>query len=159
MYRKKSEIIGHIQSYHRQVAKLYRDISEKTTDNEMKSLVNELCEHEESRDNYLERHRKIAEAMNCWLEFPCERLSAQITECFRNLELGTEITMEQLVKIEMHFDDCLIKLYNILSSENAMSETVANTFYYMLKKTEKEKRILATMLYNSGTSLKMAFSE
>jgi len=58
----------------------------------------------------------------------------------------------------MHFDDCLIKLYNILASENELSETVANTFYYMLKKTKKEETTLANMLFNSGNNLHHSFS-
>jgi hypothetical protein len=48
------------------------------------------------------------------------------------------MTIRDLIKMELYFDDCLIKLYNILASENELTETVANTFYYMLKKQKKE---------------------
>lgn len=153
MYRQKSEIIRQIQSYHRQVAQLYITISDRVEDKKMKSLIRELYEHEKSREQYLERHRKIAEAMNCWLDFPCEKLSDQISECLKALDLQESLGMEELVKIQLHFDDCLIKLYNILASENALSESAATIFYYMLRKTEKEKTMLAGMLYNSGNGL------
>jgi hypothetical protein len=53
----------------------------------------------------------------------------------------------------LHFDDCLIKLYNILAVENELSETVANIFYYMLKKTKKEQHMLANMLYKSKSHM------
>ena len=53
----------------------------------------------------------------------------------------------------MHFDDCLIKLYNILASENELSETVANVFYHMSKKTKTENTMLAEMFYNSKNKL------
>lgn len=92
--------------------------------------------------------------MNCWLDFPCERLSDQIADCFRALNVHDTMSMEEIIKIELHFDDCLIKLYNILASENELSESVATIFYYMLRKTEKEKEILAGMLFNSGRNLK-----
>jgi hypothetical protein len=153
MYRQKSEIIGQIQSYHMQVAKLYHNIYEKIDNSEMKKLINDLYEHEMSRERYLERHKKIAEAMNCWLDFPCEKLTNQISECFKNLNTGSDLSMEELIRIELHFDDCLIKLYNILASENELSEAVLNIFYYMLKKTGREKDILAEMLFKSGNSL------
>ncbi len=160
MYRQKSEIIKQIQSYHKQVAGLYHDIYEKAENNEIKSLIFELYEHEKERERYLERHKKIAEAMNCWLDFPCEKLSNQINECLKeNLDPESEVTMEDLLKLELHFDDCLIKIYNILSAENALSETAANIFYYMLKKTTKEQNILANMLFNSKTSLRSLFPE
>lgn len=159
MYRKKSEIIGQIQSYHNQVAMLYNDIYEKAENDEIKSLLFNLYEHEIDREKYLERHKKIAEAMDCWLEFPCEKLSSQINECLEhNFGQKSEVTMEDLLKLELHFDDCLIKIYNILAAENALSETAANTFYYMLKKTKKEQDILADMLYNSRSNMHNAFS-
>jgi len=154
MYKQKSEIIGQIQSYHKQVAELYYEIYEKADNKEIKSLLFELYEHEKDREKYLERHKNIAKAMNCWLDFPCEKLSNQINECLEhNFGEKSEVTMEDLLKLEMHFDDCLIKIYNILASENALSETAANIFYYMLKKTTKEQNILANMLFNSKTNL------
>jgi len=153
MYRQKSEIIGQIQSYHKQVADLYHHIYEKIEESEIRMMIYDLYEHEKSREKYLERHKRIAEAMNCWLDFPCEKLSNQISDCFKNLNTEGNLSMEALIKIELHFDDCLIKLYNILASENALSETVANIFYYMLKKTTKEKILLGNMLHNSGNNL------
>jgi hypothetical protein len=159
MYKQKSEIIGQIQSYHNQVAQLYYEIYEKAESKEMKSLVYDLCEHEKDRERYLERHRKIALAMNCWLDFPCEKLSNQISECLEhNFGPKSEVTMEDLLKLELHFDDCLIKIYNILAAENALNEIAVNIFYYMLKKTKKEQDLLANMFFNSGSNMKQAFS-
>lgn len=158
MYKQKSEIIAQIQEYHKQVAKLYYDIYEKCTGNEIKLLIHDLYEHERYREKYLERHLKIAQAMNCWLDFPCDKLSKQIADCFENINPGSVVTMEELLKIELHFDDCLIKLYNILASENELTETIANIFYYMLKKTKREKDILANMLYNSNSNMQFRFS-
>lgn len=159
MYRQKSEIIEQIQSYHKQVAQLYYEIFEKTDNKEMKPLVFDLYEHEKEREIYLDRHKKIAQAMNCWLDFPCDRLSKQISECLEhNFGPRSEVTMEDLLKLEMHFDDCLIKLYNILAAENELSETMANIFYYMLKKTKKEKDILANMLFNSKSNMQQTLS-
>ncbi len=106
-----------------------------------------LQEYEKSHDKCLEKHKKIAEAMKGWLDFPCDKLSNQISDCFKNLNTESDLTMEGLIKLELHFDDCLIKLYRFLASENELSETVINTFYYMLKKTKKEESILANMLH------------
>lgn len=150
MYRKKSEIIQQIQSYHRKVAELYHDIYETTENKNIKPLLFDLYEQEKDREEYLERHKNIAQAMNCWLDFPCERLSSQMEECLRlNNVSRSEVTMEDLLKLELHFDDCLIRIYNILAAENALSETAANIFYYMLKKTRREQDLLANMFFNS----------
>ena len=149
MYKQKSTIIEQIQSYHKQLAELYFGLYEKTEDQEIKLLIYDLYQHEKFRETNLDKHKKIAEAMNCWLNFPSNKLSNQISECFKNINTGPNLSMGELIKIELHFDNCLIKLYNILASENELSETMVNIFYYMLKKTKKEETTLANMLYNS----------
>jgi hypothetical protein len=158
MYRKKSKIIEQIQSYHRQVAKLYFEIYEKVDDKEIKSILLNLYQHERSREEYLEKHKIIAETINCWLHFPCDKLSNQITDCFKEINIESNLTMKGLIKLEVYFDNCLIKLYNILASENAMNEQVTNIFYYMLKKTKKEEEMLSSMLSKSESSIQLTFA-
>jgi len=158
MYRQKSEIIEQIQSYHKQVAGIYLDIYEKVENKDMKAFIFDLYQLEKDREKYLERHKRIARAMNCWLDFPCEKLSNQISECLgHNFGRKSEVTMEDMLKLDLHFDDCLIKLYNILAAENALSEMAANIFYYMLKKTKKEQELLTGMLFNSKNNFLHVF--
>jgi len=150
MYQKKCDIINKIQSYHQQVGALYYEMYKKAEDHQIKLLLLDLYRHEKFREQYLEKHRVVARAMNSWLEFPCDQLSDQISACFKNINTRADLTMEEIIHVELHFDDCLIKLYNILSSENTRSESLINIFYYMLKKTKKEKNLLTNMLVNSG---------
>jgi hypothetical protein len=119
----------------------------------MKKLLYELYEHEKFREKYLEKHRKIAKTMNCYLEFPCEKLLDQISDCFKNIHAESNLTIDELINLELHFDDCLIKIYNILSSENELDGSLANTFYYMLKKTKAEEAILAKLFHNSKKNI------
>lgn len=157
MYKQKSEIIKQIQSYHKQLATLYNNLYEKIEDDEIKLLISDLYQHEKSRCDYLEKHKKIATVINCWLNVPSEKLSNQISECFQNIKTDSNLSMSELISIELHFDNCLIKLYNILASESELSETVTNIFYYMLKKTKKEEKTLAQMLFNSKNNIKYKF--
>ncbi len=158
MYRKKSKIIEQIQSYHRQVASLFFNLYQRIDDEEVRLIVHELYEHERDREQYLDKSRKVAEAINFWLEFPCEKLSNQISECFKGLNIESELTVKDILKLEVHFDNCLIKLYNILSSEDAMSENVTNIFYYMLKKTKKEEEMLATLMNKAERVIHLHFA-
>lgn len=153
MYKKKSEVIKQIQSYHKQLSELYLELYEKVEISELKSLLNDLYEHEKSRQAYLEKHARVAQIMDSWLNVPYKKLSKQISDCFKDLEMNEKITMNDIIKIELHFDNCLIKLYNLLSAENELNESLTNVFYYMLKKTNKEERLLAKMFQNSNQSL------
>ena len=158
MYKQKNEIIEQIQSYHKQLAKLYFGLYEEVEDEEIKLLIYDLYQHEKFREKYLEKHKKIAEAMNCWLSVPSNKLSNQISDCFKNIKTEPGLSMADLIKLELYFDNCLIKLYNILASENELSETMINIFYYMLKKTKKEETTLAKMLYNSKNNTHYKFT-
>jgi len=158
MYMLKSEVIGQIQSYHRQLADLYLGLYEKVHDKRIGMLIHDLQQHELARDHYLEKHKKIAEANNCWLSVPAEKLSNQISACFKDIHTGPGLTMSELINIELHFDNCLIKLYNILSVEDELSESMHNIFYYMLKKTKKEEATLARMLVHSKDGVNYKFS-
>ncbi|MBN2728565.1 MAG: hypothetical protein JXR53_05015 [Bacteroidales bacterium] len=146
MYQKKSEIIAKVQEYHNRVAEIYHEILGKTQDPRITELALELHKFEKERAKYLEKHFEVAKAMNCWLEFPCEELSNQIDDCLQKV-IGIEnIKMSDMLQTSMHFDNCLLKLYNILSAENALNESAANIFYYMLKKTKKEQLLISDML-------------
>jgi hypothetical protein len=158
MYKRKSDIIRQIQSYHEQAAMLYIEIYDKTGDENIRSMAAELFEMEKSRRDYLEKHKNIAQAMDCFLDFPCDKLSNQVSDCFSNVKTGTDMTVEELIKLKIYFDNCLIKIYNILSAECQLSESVLNIFYYMLKKTKKEETSFATMLSNSRSNLMLKVS-
>jgi len=158
MYKQKSEIISQIQSYHKEVGRLYFEIYERIEDEKMKNIIHDLYLHEEKREKYLEKHKNVAKAINCWLDFPCEKLTNQMNECLNIVKIGSDVKMEDLIKLELHFDNCLIKIYNILASESEMNETVINVFYYMLKKTKKEEKVFAQMLQNSGYNISNGFA-
>jgi hypothetical protein len=148
MYRKKSQIIHQIEEYHKKVASIYEKMYEHSIYVKTKTLLSELIEHETERAKYLEKHIAIAEAINCWMDFPCDKLTNQINDCLKNINLSEDVNIEDIFKLELHFDNCLIKLYSILSTENALSENMTNIFYYMLKKTKKDETLLLHMLNN-----------
>ena len=149
MYKQKSEIIEQIQSYHEQLSNLYLELYEMVEDVEIKSILNDLYQHEKYRYTYLDKHLKIAQTMDCWLDIPYTKLSNQISECFKNLKTDPILSIDDIIKIELHFDNCLIKLYNILASENELNESLTNIFYYMLKKTKQEEILLSKMFQNT----------
>ena len=146
MYQKKSEIIKKIQSYHHRVAEIYDEILLNTKNSKITELASELKGFELEREKYLNKHREIAVAMNCWLDFPCDKLSNQIEDCLEKFNSLKEVTMADMLQIAMHFDNCLLKLYTILSAENTLSESAANIFYYMLKKTKKDQELISEMV-------------
>lgn len=138
MYKLKSEIIEQIQYFHRQVCELYLSLYGKSEDPEVKILLADLSRQEKRREEYLEKHKSRAKVMNTWLVYPPNRISNQISECLKNIVARSGISVEEVAKIELHFDNCLIKLYEALSSEEETNGNITNIFHYMIKKTKQE---------------------
>lgn len=138
MYKLKSEIIEQIQYYHRQVCELYLSLLSKSAKPDVKIILSDLCRQERSREEYLEKYKIRAKAMNNWLQVPPNKISNQMSECFRKINTNSDLSIKDVTDLELHFDNCLIKLYKLLSSEEENNGCVTNIFYYMLKKTKGE---------------------
>ncbi|MDX2443775.1 MAG: hypothetical protein QNK30_08230 [Bacteroidales bacterium] len=138
MYKLKSEIIEQIQYYHRQVCELYQNLYRKSDKPDVKNMLADLSRQEKSREEYLEKHKVREKAMNRWLQVPPNKISNQMSECFNKINANSDLSVKDVTDLELHFDNCLIKLYKILSSEEENNGYVTNIFYYMLKKTKGE---------------------
>jgi len=148
MYKLKSEIIEQIQYFHLQVCELYLSLYSKAKDPEVKTLLADLCRQEKQREEYLEKHKIRAKAMNFWLLFPPNKISNQISECLKNINTNPDLSIDDVAGIELHFDNCLLKLYEALSFEEKSNGNVTSIFYYMIKKTKKEDTQLQEKLAN-----------
>ncbi len=139
MYKKKSEIIKQIQSFHKQLYVLYCSLYEKERNQQVKMLLSKLCQNEKNKEEYLERHKKIAMAMDNWLDFPAYKVSNLISDCFRDIKTGPSLSVNDVIKIESYFDNCLLKLFRALSTEEMNNGNITNIFYYMIKKTKQNE--------------------
>ncbi|MBN1253538.1 MAG: hypothetical protein JXR51_06140 [Bacteroidales bacterium] len=147
MYKLKSEIIEKIQHYHKQVYELYLSLYKKSEDPKVKEMLSQLYQQEIFREKYLEKHKKVAKALNSWLFYPSNKIQNNISECLSRLKIKkSNLTVNDVAEIELHFDNCLIQLYEALSSEEGNNGNVTNIFYYMINKTKLEDKNLQEKL-------------
>jgi len=85
---------------------------------------------EKLREEYLGKHKESAKAMNNWLRYSTNKISNYIFECFKNIKVKTEISLDDVTKIEFHFNNCLVKLNKILSIEEKQWEYYKQFFLY-----------------------------
>ena len=150
MYMHKSEIIDCIQSFHKQLSEFYLRLYEKEENQEVKILLKKLSKFEKIRKNYLEKYKKIARVENSLLCFSYTDLENSTLKCFKEIESKTVLSINEIVLMESHFDECLIKLYISLSIEDSpnLPASNANIFTDMYKKTLQEERKIKTILAN-----------
>ena len=138
MYKLKSEIIEQIQNYHKKVYELYLGLWHKIKDPNGKILLKELWRQEKWRYEYLEKQKNIAKAMDCWLTYPTNTISNQLSDCLKNVNTRPDLSLDDLAEIEFHFDDCLIKFFKVLSNEEKNNGNITNIFHYMINKIKQE---------------------
>ena len=145
MYKQENEIFEQIRSFHKRLSELYSNLTEKAENQRVKMLLDYLSRHEKLREEFIIKYEKIApeKEMNRWIRKPSDNLSNQICKCFENMKSLSSYSFEEIVNIALHFDNCLVKLYEILASEEETSVNDPNIFYYMLKKTKQQEMNLS----------------
>ena len=122
MYKQKVEIIEQVEHYHSQVRELYQSLYGKVEDQNIKIILDELCRQEKLREDYLGKKKGIAKAMNIWLRYSTNKISNYIFECFKNIKVKTNFSLDDVAKLELHFNNCLVKLNEILSTDEKQWE-------------------------------------
>jgi len=145
MYSQEIEIIEQIMSFHKHLCEFYASLVEKTEAPKVKLLLNYLSHHEKLREDYLIKYKEFApkKEMKSWIKSPPKNLSNGILECFKKIESLPNYMVDDILKIALHFDDCLFKLYETLAIEEKSKRSLTNVFYYMMKRTRQQEKNLS----------------
>ena len=145
MYKQEREILDQIRSFHKRLSEFYSSLKDKAENQKAIMLLDYLSRHEKLREEFIIRYKEVAPEplMQSWLQLPDEHLSKKICKCFESIEYKSKYTIEDIVEIAMHLDDCLIKVYEALAVEEESNSKVSNIFYALMKKTKQQEMNLA----------------
>ena len=145
MYSQEIEIIEQISAFHKHLNEFYDSLKEKTKDPKAKLLLDYLSHHEKLREDYLIKYKEFApnRELKSWIRRPSKNLTNQISECSKKIESLSSYSVDDIVKIALHFDDCLVKLYEKLAIEEKTKRSHTNVFFYMMKRTKQHEKNLS----------------
>ena len=141
MYKQKSEIFKQVKSFHKHLSEFYSSLIDKAENQRVEILLNYLSRYEKLREEFLIDYEDIApgKVMNSWVRESSNKLSGYICECFKNTKNLSSYSVDDIVKIELHFDNCLVKLYETLAVEEGTNGNDTNIFYCLMKKTKQQE--------------------
>ncbi len=139
-YKKTSEIIDFIGSFHRKMSEYYMKLNEGTKKQRIKILLDYLLEHEKQREETLANYQKEASSkvLNNWFKYVPENLPY---DCFDNVVIDPEMSVDDVVINALRLNDCLIEMYKDLIKETEVEE-VKEVFNSLLIRLEKEEKNL-----------------
>lgn len=139
-YKKTSEIIDFIGSFHKKMSEYYMKLNEETKKQRMKMLLDYLIEHEKQREETLANYQKEASSkvLNNWFKYVPENIPY---DCFDDIVFDPEMSVDDVVINTLRLNDCLIEMYKDLIKETEVEE-VKELFNSLLKRLEKEEKNL-----------------
>ncbi len=146
-YKKTSEIIDFVGSFHKKMSEYYMKLNEGANKQRIKMLLDYLLKHEKQREETLANYQKEAsrKVLNNWFKYVPENIPY---DCFDNIVIDPEISIDDVVITALRLNDCLIEMYKNLIKETEVEEVkeVFNSLLNRLKKEEKNLVRDAAML-------------
>jgi len=133
------DVLKHCQAFHRKVSEYYQQLKDQVASERVKMLLEYLSRHEKHLAKTLGRYEKEASSklLQTWLQFVDEH----ILKIFDEVEVKPDMTVEDVIKVGLQFDDALLKCFrNVV--DNAETEEVRAAFQNLIEMEEQEKHQL-----------------
>jgi rubrerythrin len=137
------EILEHARQFHQGLAAFYQRLTDVASRERVKLLLDYMSRHEERLSKTVEELENVLpkEALAQWVDRGFET-SLQVSG---TLELGEEMSLENVVHMAIEFDDCIISFYERASA--ATTHQPLKDFFEEL--IQMERRSLKDLVKNA----------
>jgi rubrerythrin len=131
------DILEYLKDFHRQISAFYSRLSNEAEKERMKMLLDYMSRHEQHMAEYLTDYEQEAakKVLNTWFKY---NVSHDARQCIENVKIAPEMSLEEVIRISLEFDRCLVGLYRELADQ-AVSQDVKNLFLDLLEMEKKEE--------------------
>jgi len=140
-YGQAKEILDAAREFHRRAAKFYEELADKAEGVRVKMLLDYLVRHEKHLDRALSEYTDEirTQALNEWYQYTQEQC---LLEPFDVSRYPSDMTAEQVMKIGLEMDKCLIASYKGMA-ESAATEECREIFKSLLEMEQQKKHKMA----------------
>ena len=139
------DILERVRRFHRELSEFYQRVEDLAEKERVKLVLEFLHRHEIYLDESLGKYEKDASkgVLNTWFQSTPEM---EIGECFDEAQIKPDMSVEDVLRLAMRFDKCVIELYTSLA-EQSVSEDVRTLFRSLLEmgKTEEHQVVRNTI--------------
>jgi rubrerythrin len=131
------DVLEYARTVHRQLSEFYKNLGEQAEKERVKMLCDYMSRHEKHLEESLADYEDGAaeNVLNTWFQFaPSEEMFATL----RDFKVTPALSVDQVVRLAMEVDDCLINYYRTMA-ESADTEEVREIFNNLVSMEEHEK--------------------
>lgn len=130
------DILENARAFHAQLSDFYAQMGRAAGREKIKMLLTYMSRHESNLAECLGRYEKDAarRVLDTWFRFAS---SPPTCKCFEDLRISPDASVEDVVRMALNIDQCLIDLYKEMA-ERAVSQEVRDLFQSLLNMEEKE---------------------
>lgn len=131
------DILERAREFHAQLSRFYERMGEAAGREKIRLLLTYMSRHETHLAEQLARYREEAarEVLDTWFKYVPEKATG---ECFEGLVIPSGATVEEVVRMALRLDRCLVDLYTEMA-ERAVSGEVRDLFQSLLKSERKQE--------------------
>ncbi|WP_321368520.1 hypothetical protein [uncultured Desulfuromusa sp.] len=140
-YGQAKEIVNAAQEFHRRASAFYQQLANKAEGSKVKMLLDYLVRHEAHLDRALGDYKDEikSKALDAWYQYAQEQC---LMQPFDVSQYPAEMTVEDVMKIGLEIDACLVASYKGMA-ETATSQECREIFESLLLMEKQQKHKLA----------------
>jgi len=132
------QLLTLVRDFHRQLGDFYAEMSVKAEREKVKALLEYMRRHEEHLEAHLGKYNKpgAGRLLDAWFARMPEIAKC---ECFEGPKLTRDMSVEDVVRTALWFDDCLIEFIREMA-ELAPTDYLRDVFSSLASMEEQEER-------------------
>jgi|GEM_PF-1369321 len=146
------EIIENVQAFHLGLSEYFILLKKNARDKRAEMLLDYLGEHEECiarhLTNYL--HDSQDKTLNLWINVVPWLPSDIFCSCAKNMDIAAPLSVDDIVDIAVHYDDCLIDFFSVLVKETKSVEAESMFSNFLKQAKNEEKKLVRNSLWLHG---------
>lgn len=145
-FKQAYEVLKDARKFHLELADLYEELLEKSTDKRTQLLLKHMLEHEQRMARNLENYGEITKhkVMQTWLQYTHEE---SVEDFIEHLELSDPPSIKEINnlgrEVDRYFHDLYEAVYGVIES------TEVKEVFEDLKQIQDKERITLSMATNS----------
>ena len=146
-FKRAKDVLDYARTAHHLISEFYHKLSEQTSKERLKLLLDYLSEHEKHLEEGLSKYEDEASdiILKTWFQFTeCEDMKKYLEETVFN----PDSTENDVMRIAMDLDDCFIQKFKEMSTRTE-SERAREVFNNILEleKSEKRRMVLSALRF------------
>lgn len=140
-FEQTKDVLNHARDFHAKLARFYHSLADETQQERIKLLLDYFSRHEQHLGDSLDRFEDetSTDILDTWIDFSQDK---QILRFPADIDIEPDMSVEQVIKIAMQLDECLIRLYRQLVDNTNVPE-LREIFEELLALEESEKHRVA----------------